>query len=244
MADPSSPTREPTGEHGESVERRRLAALTTVDAEESPHRILLVPLGATEQHGPHLTLDTDTVIAIAWAEAAALRIPALVAPALPYGSSGEHQSFAGTLSIGAAVLELVLVELARSARDRFDRIVFVAGHAGNADALQRVVSLLRAEGHDARWVIPRLDGADPHAGHTETALMLHLAPERVRSDRAEPGNTEKLTDLIDVMRRGGVAAVSPNGVLGDPTSASADHGRVLFDQLVELLVTAATESTD
>ncbi len=111
----------------------RLAELTTRDAEETTRRILLVPLGATEQHGPHLTLDTDTVIAMAWADAAAARIPALVAPALPYGSSGEHQSFAGTLSIGAPVLELVLVELARSARDRFDRIVFVAGHAGNAN---------------------------------------------------------------------------------------------------------------
>ena len=74
---------------------------------------LLIPLGATEQHGPHLPLDTDTVIASGVAEAVAGgRHDVVVAPALPYGSSGEHSGFPGTLSLGQAALETALIELA------------------------------------------------------------------------------------------------------------------------------------
>ncbi|HET7720624.1 MAG TPA: creatininase family protein, partial [Acidimicrobiales bacterium] len=90
-------------------------------AEVAATSMLVVPLGATEQHGPHLPLDTDTTLATVLAHRLAARRSSaghhdvLVAPALPYGSSGEHAGFAGTLSIGAAATELVVVELVRSA---------------------------------------------------------------------------------------------------------------------------------
>ncbi|HTT96093.1 MAG TPA: mycofactocin biosynthesis peptidyl-dipeptidase MftE [Solirubrobacterales bacterium] len=257
---------------------------------------LLVPLGATEQHGPHLPLGTDSTIAVALAEAAAAEVEgAVVAPVLPYGSSGEHQDFAGTLSIGAAATELVLVELGRSATETFDRLLFVSAHGGNAAPLAAAVQILRAEGRDARAWSPNLRG-DAHAGHTETSLLLALddpihptggrpeptptnrgrpepciaalrstalerallrstapegapvgsdavrgaavevsegrgAPERstvVRGELAEVGNTAPLAEIIGALRGGGVRAVSPNGVLGDPTGASADAGRKLL----------------
>jgi mycofactocin precursor peptide peptidase len=188
---------------------------------------LLVPLGATEQHGPHLPLGTDVAIAVALAEGAAAATPGtIVAPVLPYGSSGEHQDFSGTLSIGAEVTELVLVELARSATETFDRVLFVNAHGGNAAPLAAAVRRLREESRDVRAWSPRF-GGDAHAGRTETSLMLAVEAG-VREELAEPGNTAVLVELIADLRAGGVGAVSPNGVLGDPAGASATEGRALL----------------
>src|SRR5690606_28300186 len=104
--------------------------------------VLAVPLGSTEQHGPHLPLATDTLVAVALVEALALgRTDVVAAPALPYGASGEHAGFPGTLSIGQEALELLLLELARSA-DHFAGVVFVSGHGGNAAPLARAVATL------------------------------------------------------------------------------------------------------
>jgi creatinine amidohydrolase len=188
---------------------------------------LLVPLGATEQHGPHLPIGTDVAIAVALAEGAAAEVPgAIVAPTLPYGSSGEHQDFDGTLSIGAEATELVLVELARSATETFERVLFVNAHGGNVSPLAAAVGRLREESRDVRAWSPRF-GGDAHAGRTETSLMLALQAA-VREELAEPGNTAALAELIDDLRAAGVGAVSPNGVLGDPAGASATEGRALL----------------
>jgi mycofactocin system creatininase family protein len=183
--------------------------------------LLVVPLGATEQHGPHLPLGTDTAIASALAGAVA---GAVMAPALPFGSSGEHAGFAGTLSIGRSALELALVELARSAT--FRRVLFVSAHGGNAVPLAAAVRQLRAEGREVRAWSPRW-GGDAHAGRTETSLMLALAPSLVGAAR-EAGNVEPLASLMPRLRREGVRGVSANGVLGDPAGASAQEGRELL----------------
>lgn len=205
---------------------------------DSVDRLLIVPLGSTEQHGAHLPLSTDTLIAEAWAAALARSLDAsglatvLVAPALPYGAAGEHQSFAGTLSIGTAATVTVVIELTRSAAHLVDRVVFLSGHAGNADALRSAAEQLRHEGHQVDVVLPVLPGSDAHAGRTETSLMLHIAPGLVALDRAEAGVTRSIADLLPELRAGGIAAVSPNGVLGDPTGASAEEGGELLADLV------------
>jgi creatinine amidohydrolase len=182
--------------------------------------LLAVPLGATEQHGPHLPLGTDTTIATALASS----LDAVIAPALPYGSSGEHDGFAGTLSIGREALVHVLVELVRSSS--FARVVFVCAHGGNAEPLAAAVRRLRDEGH-AVWAWSPAWGGDAHAGRIETSLMLALAPDLVGEER-EAGNVEPLPALLSRLREGGVRAVSPNGVLGDPAGASAQEGRELL----------------
>ncbi|MEM9034323.1 MAG: mycofactocin biosynthesis peptidyl-dipeptidase MftE [Actinomycetota bacterium] len=198
---------------------------------------LLVPLGSTEQHGPHLPLDTDTRIAAAVARAAAAdRDDVLVAPALPYGASGEHAGFAGTLSIGTEALHLVLVELVRSHGPEFTRTVFVNGHGGNVEGVRSAVAQLRDEGHDVTAWSPRVRGGDAHAGETETSLLLAIAPEVVRPDLAEPGDQRPLAEVMAELRRGGVRAVSDNGVLGDPTDASVEAGRATLAALVADLV--------
>ncbi len=218
----------------------RLGPLTWPEAERRPaggaRSTLLVPLGSTEQHGPHLPLATDTLIAEAWAVAVAAQLAtpgAVVAPPLPYGSAGEHQDFPGTLSIGGPALELLVVELARSAATTFGRLVLLSGHAGNAEPLRRAADRLRHEGHDVVDLVPTWPPpVDAHAGRTETSLLLHLRPDLVRLDRAEPGETRPVGELMGRLTAEGVAAVSPNGVLGDPTGATAAEGRRLFEDLV------------
>ncbi|AMW21358.1 mycofactocin biosynthesis peptidyl-dipeptidase MftE [Mycobacteroides chelonae] len=219
-----------------SAYHRRVAVPTVLSTAISPELAdeaitLFTPLGSTEQHGPHLPLDTDTRIANAVATAAAGELAAdtghgqtALAPAIAYGSSGEHQSFAGTISIGTEALTRVLVEYARSATQWCRRIVFVNGHGGNIEATVSAVRLLRSEGRDIAWWACAVEGGDAHAGHVETSLLLHISPENVRREEVLAGNSAPLRELMAPMRAGGVAAVSAIGVLGDPTTASSQEG--------------------
>lgn len=200
--------------------------------------VLAVPVGSTEQHGPHLPLSTDTDIAVALARRLAGRRPhVLVAPALAYGSAGEHAGFAGTLSIGQEALELVLVELGRSAADWVGRTVLICAHGGNAEPVTRAVNRLRGEGRDTLAWSPRWD-AEPHAGRHETSMQLALDPARVRMTEAVAGDPRPLAQLLPLLRAGGVRAVSPSGVLGDPRPATVAEGEALLDRLVDDLVRA------
>lgn len=217
---------------------RALAELTWDEVPAGP--LLLVPVGSCEQHGPHLPIGTDTIIASALADAASGRLPgSVVAPPLTITASGEHHGFPGTLSIGTEALVAVLVELARSA-DWAGRIVLVNGHGGNAAAMRRAVDTSRSEGRDVVAWWPDLRGltapGDLHAGHAETSILLALRPELVRPEAATPGPSPAIADLV----AHGVRALSPTGVLGDPTSASAEAGHRIVAALVEQLVEAAT----
>lgn len=201
--------------------------------------MVLVPVGSTEQHGPHLPFDTDTAIADAVARGVAEHLPrAMVAPAIAYGSSGEHQSFPGTSSVGGTALRATLVELVRSMSTWSQRVVFVNGHGGNIEAISSAVSQLIDEGHAVAWVPCATEGVDLHAGLSETSLMLHVRPDSVHLDRAEVGDTRRLEEILDVLVAKGVGAVSANGVLGDPTLATAELGRRLLDEMVQTSSTA------
>jgi creatinine amidohydrolase len=220
----------------------RLADLTWPDAERraAAGAVLVVPVGSTEQHGPHLPLSTDTDLAVALAERLAGALAAaVVAPAVAFSASDEHRDFAGTVSIGQAACELVLVEVGRSAAATFDHIILVSTHGGNAEPVERAARRLRDEGHRVLAWSPGWSG-DAHAGRTETSIMLALHPERVRRAAAAAGNTATLAELWPALRVGGVRPVSPNGVLGDPEGASAAEGERLLAAAAERLVAAAT----
>jgi len=199
--------------------------------------LLALPVGATEQHGPHLPIGTDTVVATALAaRLAAARPDVCLAPALPFGSSGEHAAFPGTLSLGQPALELVVTELVRSA-DAFAGVVIVSGHGGNVGPLTRAAATLVAEGRRVTLWSPRAPaGGDAHAGRTETSLLLALDPGAVRLEAAEAGDRRPLAELLATLESSGVAAVSPNGVLGDPTGSTAAEGTELLDALAADLI--------
>jgi len=200
---------------------------------------LIIPVGSVEQHGPHLPLDTDTRIATAVARSVAARLADwnesnwTLAPAIGYGASGEHEGFPGTVSIGTSALRLLLVEFGRSASQWASRLVFVNGHGGNVEALTAAVALLRYEGRDVGWCACTAANADAHAGHTETSVLLHISPTDVRVDERLPGNSAPLTQLMPQMRDGGIVAVSELGVLGDPTTATAEDGERILAEMVD-----------
>jgi creatinine amidohydrolase len=201
--------------------------------------LLVVPLGSLEQHGHHLPLGTDTAVAGAVAAAALDRLPgALLAPALAYGASGEHEGFPGTVSIGTEALTALLTEYGRSACRWTRRLLLVNGHGGNLDALRAAGELLRREGRDVAWFPCAVPGSDPHAGRAETSLMLHVEPREVRGERAVAGTTAPLAELLPRLRADGVRAVSPTGVLGDPAGASAEEGAAQLAALADRLVAA------
>ena len=107
----------------------------------------------------------------------------MLAPAISYGASGEHEDFPGTVSIGTSGLRLLLVEYGRSASRWASRLVFVNGHGGNVEALAgRAAALLRYEGRDVGWWLCTVENADAHAGHTETSASPGISPNNVGID--------------------------------------------------------------
>jgi mycofactocin precursor peptide peptidase len=204
-------------------------------------RILILPLGSWEQHGPHLPLQTDSLIIEAVVNNALSRLYAqcdefLVAPTLSITASDEHEGFAGGLSCGTEALVASVVSIARSAT--WARGVCIAnGHGGNSDALRLISSALEYEEIPAAvWSLPAYKGGDMHAGHTETSLLLHLHPERVRREQLEAGAIAINQESVDEMRKSGVRAVSSNGVLGDPRTATAEHGIEVLNLYTHSLV--------
>jgi mycofactocin system creatininase family protein len=203
--------------------------------DEAP--FLVVPVGSCEQHGPHLPLHTDTVIAVALANAlVAERHDCVVTPPLTITASGEHQGFPGTLSIGNDAMSAVVIELVRSAGWAAG-VVFVNGHGGNVAAMQTATTVLARERRRVvTWWI-RVPGGDPHAGRVETSLMLALAPDAVRLDLAVAGPIPANDELVEH----GVRALSPTGVLGDPAGATAEEGHRLFASLADDLGATVAE---
>ena len=203
--------------------------------------VLLLPLGSCEQHGPHLPLDTDTQIAQhLCAQAAQQDNRILIAPSLSITASGEHAGFPGTLSIGTEALTQVLIEIVRSA-DWCNGVVFVNGHGGNTDAVTAAVRTLKSEQRNVASWWPRIEHGDAHAGASETSMMLAIDPSRVNMAKAEAGSTIPIGEISEQLRSGGVRAVSANGVLGDPTTATSEHGQSLLSQLTQDLVTFINE---
>ena len=222
---------------------RRLSALTTNDVDAARKQIIAIAVGSCEQHGKHLPLDTDTRIAEALcASLATTRGDILVGPTITIAASGEHQGFAGTLSIGTTALTTVLVEIVRSAQWARG-VIFVNGHGGNAQAVSDALKMLHNEGRQTSAWSPRIENGDAHAGFTETSLMLAICPEAVRLDLAEVGETRPLVEIDTELRRGGVSAISANGVLGDPRNATAQHGSELLEILAEQLCAHVASET-
>jgi mycofactocin precursor peptide peptidase len=211
-----------------------LAGARWPEVERGPRRLLVVPVGSLEQHGPHLPLDTDTRIAEAVARrACAGRAGVALAPAFCIGASGEHADFPGTLSIGTEALTVCLIELGRHASLHWPALLLVNGHGGNAAAVEAAAGRLRYEGRAVHAWHAGLPGGDAHAGRFETSVMLALAPDAVRLDVGQKGDIRPISQIMAELRERGLRAVSGNGVLGDPADASAVEGEQLITRLTK-----------
>ncbi|HUF93507.1 MAG TPA: creatininase family protein [Candidatus Limnocylindria bacterium] len=218
---------------------------------------IILPLGATEQHGLHLPLSVDTEIAGHLAEAVAARLGrCLVAPVVALGCSAHHLAFAGSMSLSHDTLARVIVESCQSlALHGFRRILVVSGHAGNVPAMRQAVESLGtpdgytveafsdwaryraplyAVGAEAGMTPPQIGS---HAGHYETALMLRMRPALVRMTEARRGYIGEPAESGARLRAGGMQSLSDIGVIGDPTGATAALGDRYFDAMVGAMVT-------
>lgn len=247
---------------------RRLSELTSAEvaAEVSPRSILVLPIGAVEQHGPHLPLNTDLVIAERCAEAVVDRVGDqldlwLLEP-LAYTKSNEHAGSVGTVWLGPETLLRVLDDIGRSvAATGAVKLALLNGHGGNSSLLNVACRELRlSHGLETFLLHPSLPpdqggssdgegewGMGIHAGHGETSIMLHLRPDLVKLDRAERNIPEHLAANRHVRFGGGVtfgwlaADFGPSGIIGDPTGAEADTGARLFAAAVDQLADAMAE---
>jgi creatinine amidohydrolase len=232
--------------------------------------VALQPIGAYEQHGPHLPLATDAIIAEALTARAAAQLPASlpawVLPVLSYGKSIEHLGRPGTVTLSTTTLLAVCRDVAASvAASGIRTLVFVNAHGGNPELLQLVARDIKAElGVDTYSVhaptlavpdadrIPRPD-LEVHAGFSETSVMLALDPERVDLDAAEPDGlavADALAPLTHVSLFGPIPLpwhvddLSVTGTIGDPTGANAAWGAAALEAqataLAETIVELAT----
>ncbi len=210
----------------------------------------ILPVGSTEQHGPHLSMDTDTVSASFVAEAVAARTGVTVLPAIPYGCSlGHSHRWPGTLAVAPETLTQLVVEvLSWAYHGGFRRLLIVNGHVTNHAPLRCALEHLRARYDDCMVALRDVsdvsarvraeycaDGHDWHANRAETALMLALAPDRVRPERLAAADDPDRT--VGLLFSHPVNRTSVNGVTGMPSGATQEVGARLFSMIVEDLST-------
>jgi creatinine amidohydrolase len=225
-----------------------------VKAEQDRGRdTVVVAFGATEQHGPHLPLATDALLGDHLALLVADRLDAFVAPTVRLGCSEHHLEFAGTLSISEATFHGLVADVVRSlARGGFRHVVLVPTHGGNFRPLADAIEALDApDGIEVRaltdlgalmaivqlgadeYGVPPTEGG-LHAGEWETSMLMAIHPELVHLERGAPGYTGDLEAALGSIFTSGVHTISANGVLGDPTQASAEHGGRYWEKALEV----------
>jgi creatinine amidohydrolase len=208
--------------------------------------LCVLPVGATEQHGRHLPVSTDTEIVVAVCKEASARTGVPVLPALSITSSQAHTTaWPGTLALSPRLLVQVVVEVAGWVRaSGFTRLLIVNGHVGNAAPLKVAVDEIRYAGNlrvgllhwfdltdqIASWVTE--DATDWHAHRAETALMLHLRPELVRREEIDD-DPDRTGDFVLSYT---VGETSRDGVTGSPSLATAEDGARVFEDVVSALV--------
>ncbi|HEX7303343.1 creatininase family protein [Lentzea sp.] len=211
---------------------------TTIDVRDA--RVAVLPVGSTEQHGPHLPLATDSVIAWTIASEIAARYPVRKLAPIQFSCSQEHADWPGTVSITARTLVSVVTDIAESLRrNGVTGLVLVNGHGGNY-VLQNVVQegegLALFPGRDD-WAFAREKAgietsaySDMHAGELETSILLHAHPDLVR-----PGyeSADHLAEDRRHMLTLGLAPYTESGVVGRPSLASARKGELLLAGLAE-----------
>ncbi|SFR65390.1 creatininase family protein [Halogeometricum limi] len=226
-----------------------LATETWTDLDAVETDVALLPVGSTEQHGPHAPLGTDTLNAEAVAEAAAEKYadPVVVAPAIPVGVAEEHRRFTGTLWTAEDTFRAYVRDVVASlASHGWDHVVVVNGHGGNIAALGEVTA--RITRRDEAFAVPftwfdevgEHSSDMGHGGPLETSLLRHANPETVHEDRLDDAAENGSDRWGDWQGRVNLAVDSheftENGVVGDPRDGSAERGEELMERATDALV--------
>jgi creatinine amidohydrolase len=217
--------------------------------------LALVPVGSTEQHGPHLPEGTDHMIAEAFARGAADRSGYLCTPTITVGVSSHHRQFHGTMWADPPAFRKYVESLTRNLTEHgIDRVIYVNAHGGNVQHLREVGRRLRDDrtayaiewmwNESIRELVDDLFAVNgPHGGPKETAMIMHLAPELVETDRLDDARDGGLVDWdADTVRQYGARTFydsvdnTGNGVLGDQTDATPEKGQQLFEAATDQLV--------
>jgi creatinine amidohydrolase len=223
-----------------------LSETTWTDAAAVDTDLAILPVGSTEQHGPHAPLGTDalTAAAVADAGAAAFYDEVVVAPTIPVGVAEEHRNFAGTLWVSPDTFRANVRETIQSlAHHGWDRVVVVNGHGGNVGPLREVCAAISRQ--DDAYAVPFtwFDAIDApemgHGGPEETSLVQHLDADLVREDRlddAAEGSADGWGEWVSGVNLAYDSdEFSENGTVGDPREASAERGERLLDDASEAL---------
>ena len=255
--------------HGYIPPERFLPYLSWTEIDELPDKgntVIVLPVGAIEQHGPHLPCAVDSVISSGVLGKALEKLPSEVrafglAP-ITYGKSDEHLHFPGTMTLTGPTLLAVVTEIGESVyRAGFRKLLLANGHGGQPQVLEMAARELRLR-HGDFVVVPfhvsRLPNASGrfisdtekklamHAGHSETALMMALAPHTVRMDRAVANVPPVFpSKLLSPDGRPACAWTArdfgPSGVIGDPLGATPEQGAQILDSLSDSWVQAITD---
>jgi creatinine amidohydrolase/Fe(II)-dependent formamide hydrolase-like protein len=236
-----------------------LAGLTSPEAAEQfgATDLALLPVGSLEQHGPHLTLDTDAYHAeqLSHDVAAACPLPRpLVLPTIPYGVSYHHEGFPGTVSVSPETLSRITYEIGMSlARQGITKLIIVNGHGGNVPALHFAAQRINRDaniftcvdtGETSDVEVEALAETpnDVHAGEIETSLALAVRPTSVKPELAERQVPRFSSEFLNFSSSRSIEwysrieRFSATGVLGDPTRATAEKGRRMWDVMVASLL--------
>lgn len=232
---------------------------------DKANTVIVLPTGAIEQHGPHLPCSVDSVISSGVAGHALARlskeIPAFAIPPITYGKSDEHLNFPGTLTLTGDTLLQTVLEIAESLyRAGFRKLLMINGHGGQPQVLQMASREMRLRHGDMIMIphdvfrVPNVENQflsaqeqkmAMHAGHSETAVMLALAPECVHIEHAVANYPPEFPCPTLSSGRPAAAWASydfgPSGVIGDPTGATAEQGHAILDSLAASWAQAITE---
>ncbi len=220
----------------------------TTDPHVSGARTAVLPVGSFEQHGPHLPLSTDTLIAVAIAQAIATDYELLLLPPVTVSCSHEHAAFPGTVSLSPTTLAAVIADISASLRQHhIKELLVVNAHGGNyvlaniaqqanAEDLTRMALYpTREDWHEARQAAAMTSDPheDMHAGELETSILLATVPDYLRAGWEEDDHTHSDRRHLTTL---GMTPYTPSGVIGQPSLATAEKGTVALKSLTATAV--------
>ncbi|MBD0382657.1 creatininase family protein [Paenibacillus sedimenti] len=239
---------------GKAWDRCFFPRLSKVEVAQLPKEdaLIVLPVGAIEQHGPHMPVFTDTLISEAMLTEAFEHLPEdaniWLLPAIPYGKSTEHLGHPGTISLSATTLMAVVMDIAKSLKkSSFEKLVLVNTHGGNADLLSMMAREIRIEtgmsvfrldpgglGSADEWITPQEKQYGIHAGDMETSVVMSAMPHWVDMKQAPTEFPNYPDSRYLQLRTRGFAWVmndlSDSGISGDAAQASVEKGQAMLDK--------------